>query len=125
MEQHAYFEKFLKRVPDNILVISLSFCAQRENIICLNACFDNFVVVKLTKDLLKEAGLPITLIFPECGRHTLSQMIYLSENPNLKIYAGKCTPILLNPNLITTLNDIFNINGLTSVKKDMEKIIIK
>ena len=122
LEQQAYFEKFLKQVPDDILVVSLSFCQEKENVICLNVCFDTFAIVKVAEGIKNNFSQPLVIIFPECGRHTLSQIIYLLES-NIQIYVGRCTPIILNPNLITTLSDVFGIKGLTSVKKDMEDII--
>ena len=50
-------------------------------------------------------------------------MIYLREKFEIEVFIGKCTPILLNPNLINTLNSVFKIKGLTSVKKDLSKIL--
>ena len=123
MEQQNYFDKLLKQAPSNVLIISLSYCTQRENIICLNACFDVFATVEFAESLSKKYSLPITVFYPKCDRHTLSQMIYLKEKENIEVYIGKCTPILLNPNLITTLNNSFGIKGLASVKKDLNEIL--
>ena len=123
LEQQNYFDKLLKQTPNNVLIISLSYCTQRENIVCLNACFDVFATVEFAEGLSKKYSLPITVFYPKCDRHTLSQMIYLKEKENIEVYIGKCTPILLNPNLITTLNNSFGIKGLTSVKKDLNEIL--
>ena len=120
LEQQAYFEKFLKHVPEDILVISLSFCLQKNNVVCLNACFDEYSVIKIVEGVRNITSVPQILIFPRCGRHTISQMLYFSGQDNLKIYVGKCTPVILNPNMITTLSSVFGIHGLTSVKKDIE-----
>lgn len=122
LEQQDYFQKFLKQIPDDILVISLSFCTPRKNVICLNACFDFYAVVNVVEFLKQEFELPVTLVFPRCERHTISQMIYLSKEGGMKIYVGKCTPVILNPNLIVTLNEVFGIHGLSSVKKDIDDI---
>lgn len=123
LEQKTYFEKLLAQIPDNILVISLSFCVQRENVICLNACFDTYAITRITTGLNQELNMPVKIFFPKCDRHTISQMIYLSQNKNTEIYVGKCTPVMLNPNMMITLKDSFGINGLTSVKKDLESIL--
>lgn len=125
LEQQTYFSKLLKQTPDDVLVVSLSYCTPKDNIICLNACFDTFAPVIFTEGISEMCDLPVTLFFPKCDRHTISQMIYLSHKKNVGIYVGKCTPIMLNPNLISTLNDVFSINGLTSVKKDLEAILNK
>ena len=47
----------------------------------------------------------------------------INQKPDITIYAGKCTPIMLNPNMMITLKKVFNINTLTSVKKDLDKIV--
>ena len=125
LEQQTYFDKLLKQTPDNVLIISLSYCQQKENVVCLNACFDIFAVVEFAEGLVTKYNKQITVFYPKCDKHTLSQMIYLKQKEKINIYIGKCTPILLNPNLISTLNSVFNINEMTSVKKDLERIINK
>ena len=123
LEQKAYFEKLLTQTPENILVISLSYCVPRNNVICINACFDSYAEIQITEALLEDTQLPITAFFPKCGRHTISQMITLSNNKRVKIYLGKCTPIMLNPNMFTTFQKVFGIKSLTSVKKDLKEIL--
>lgn len=123
LDQKAYFEKLLSQTPEDVLVISLSYCIQRDNIICLNACFDSYAITGITNKLIEEVQVPITLFFPKCDRHTISQMIYLAGNKNVGIYVGRCAPIMLNPNMMITLQKIFGIKGLTSVKKNLAEII--
>ena len=84
-----------------------------------------FAVTKITEGLAEELSIPISVFFPKCDRHTISQMIYLNQKHNINIYVGKCTPIMLNPNMMITLKNLFNINGLTSVKKDLDEILKK
>lgn len=123
LEQKAYFEKLLCQTPLDTLIISLSYCVKRENIICLNACFDTYAITKITDGILDELSVPTTVFFPKCERHTISQMINLAQKDNVKVFVGKCTPIMLNPNMILTLKNVFDINGLSSVKKDLEEIL--
>lgn len=123
IEQWTYFDKLFKLIPDDVLVVSLSYCAPKENIICLNACFDSYAVTEFAEALRKIYDLPLTVFFPKCDRHTMSQMIYLSTQENIGVFVGKCTPMILNPNLINTLTPLFGIKGLTSAKKDLNEII--
>lgn len=122
LEQKAYFEKLLAKTPDNVLIISLSYCIQRENIICVNACFDSFALTKIAEGISEEIPTPISVFFPKCDRYSISQMIYLNRKERINIYVGKCTPIMLNPNMMITLKNLFGINSLTSVKKDLDDI---
>lgn len=123
LEQKTYFEKLLNQAPSDTLIVSLSYCAKRDNIICLNACFDAYAVTKIADGILNGLSLPVTVFFPKCERHTISQMINLSQKDRVKVFVGKCTPIMLNPNMILTLKNVFGINGLSSVKKDLEEIL--
>ena len=121
-EERTYIKSFFKQIPDDILIISSSIQNKRENIIYINACFDSYAIVKITNEIQKISDINMSIIFPKCDRHTMSQMIYLSNKKNIKIFVGKCTPVILNPNLIITLNKIFNIKSLSTVKKDLNEI---
>lgn len=123
LEEQSYFSKLLKQTPSNILIVSFSFCTEKINIMCLNACFDSFAPAYFAEQISEFTNIPITVFFPKCHLHTMSRMIYLSQKNNLRIFVGKCTPIILNPNLITTLNKEFNIQGLSTIKKDLENIL--
>ena len=73
-------------------------------------------------EALKSYNLPITVFIPKCYRDTVSQMVYLSNNANVQVYVGKCTPIVLNPSLMLTMRKVFNIRNITTAKKDLEDI---
>lgn len=124
LEQKSYFEKLLEQVPEDVLVLTLSYCLKRENVICVNACFDTYAITKFAKGIKKETKLPISIFFPKCDRHTISQIMYLTTLKDFDIHVGKCAPIILNPNMIVTLKKVFGINGLTSVKKDLDEILM-
>lgn len=122
LEQKAYFEKLIKHTPKDVLIISFSYNFERENLIHINTCFDSYSMIKIY-DEIKESQKPITVFVPKCDRNSISQMIYLSGNSNTKVFVGKCTPIILNPSLMNTLQEIFQINSITSSKKDLERIL--
>ncbi len=122
LEQKVYFEKLTKLTPQNILIISFSYNAEKENLIHINTCFDNFSWIKII-EFLKTLEHNITVFVPKCERSTISQMIYLSNTQNLKIFIGKCTPIILNPSLLNTLQKIFKIQSISTCKKDLKQIL--
>ena len=121
LEQKAYFEKLIKLSDNDTLIISFSYNTEKENVIHINTCFDSFGLIKVYNEI-KNTSLPITVFIPKCDRNTISQMIYLSEDKNTKVFVGKCTPIILNPSLIATLKQVFEISGITTAKKDLETI---
>ena len=122
-EDREYYNKFLDIVPDDVLVISLSCYKEKNNVVYLNACFDSYAMLRISDEILNQYDLKTYLIFPKCDIHTISKMIYFSNRKGSFVYVGKCTPITLNPNLIFTLTKIFNIKGLTTPKKDLERIM--
>ena len=122
-ETENYSEKLIEKTPEDVLIISLSLFSKRDNVVCLNAGCDALASAQLADDIEKNTELPITIFFPVCDRHTISKMIYHSSGKGVNVFVGSCTPIMLNPNLIKTLTNIFGIQEFTTVKNDLEKII--
>ena len=122
LEQQSYFEKLIKLTPQRILVLSFSYHFERDNLIHINTCFDNYGWIKIFESI-KTFDIPIKIFVPKCERNTISQIIYLSHMENIEVYLGKCTPIILNPSLMNTLKTTFQINSITIAKKDLEQIL--
>ena len=120
-EQKAYFEKLIKTTPQDTLIISFSYNFEHKNIIFLNTCFDSYGLVRIFNSV-KDYDIPITVFMPKCGRNTISEMVYYAQNKNTKVFIGKCTPIILNPSLMSTLEDTFGINSITNPRKDLKDI---
>ena len=113
----------LRIVPENIFVISAPCCDEKNNVITLNAASDGYSIGYFADYITKNCNLPLSVIFPKCDRHTLSQIIHMSAWKNVQIFLGKCTPIMLNPTLINTLSELFGILEMSSPKKDLEKFV--
>ena len=122
IEEKVYFEKLIKLAPKNVLFISFSYNSERENFVHINTCFDNYSWLKFF-DFINNSNLKTTVFIPKCNKNTISQIIFLSNKENTKIYIGKCAPILLNPSLMITLQKIFKIKEITTSKKDLEEIL--
>ena len=121
IEQRVYFEKLIKLAPANVLIISFSYNIEKENLVYINTCFDYYSWVKIFEEL-ETYKLKTTIFIPKCERSSISQIIYFSRFKNINIYIGKCTPIILNPSLMSTLQKTFSIKSITSAKKDLEEI---
>jgi hydroxylamine reductase (hybrid-cluster protein) len=113
----------LKIIPDDYLIISVPCSKTKENIVSLNTNSDSYAIVQVIDYLKEVTDIPITIFFPKCDRHTISQIINFSAQKKYKIFLGKCTPILLNPSLIKTLNEIYDINEFSTPKKDFHKLL--
>ena len=46
LEQRTYFEKLIKLIPKNILILSFSYNSEKENLIHINTCFDYYSWIK-------------------------------------------------------------------------------
>jgi hypothetical protein len=108
--------------PADTLIISFSYDVEKENLVHINTCFDSFSWIKIFK-FLNSFELKTTIFVPKCERNTISQVIYLSGFQNVSVYIGKCAPIVLNPSLLNTMQDVFDIKGITISKKDLEQIL--
>lgn len=122
LEQRTYFEKLIKLAPKSVLIISGSYNIEQENLIHLNTCYDNYSWIRIF-EFVRKFNLPITVFVPKCERSSVSQMVYLSEQTNVKVFVGKCAPIILNPSLMNTMQGVFAIKSITNSKKDLEEIL--
>ncbi len=122
VNQKAYFEKLIKLSSKNTLIISFSYKSDLDNFIYINMCFDYFSLIRIF-DYIYKSNLPITIFIPKCHRDSISQMIYFASLEKVKLFLGNCTSIILNPALLKTLEEFFNISLISTVKKDLEQII--
>ncbi len=124
-EQQNYTKKLIEKAPENILIISLSYYIDKTNVICSNAYFDTYAVSYIAEYISKICSKKITIFFPVCDRHTISKMIYFSSENIAKIFVGSCSPIIVNPNLISILKEVYDIETFSTVKSDLNKILNK
>lgn len=121
-DEKEYFETFIKHVPEDVLVVSLFCCEQRENIICVNASNDVYAMNRLFKDITENFSQKITLIFPYVERHTLSVIINSVKNKKIKIYVGNKHQTVIKPNVTEVLKTEFGVFEITTPKKDLGNI---
>ena len=122
LEQKSYFEKLIRRAPEDTLIISFSYNSNRENIVHINTCFDSYSLNKIY-DYIKDFELPIVVFVPRCNKDSISQMIYFKKRKDTQVFVGKCTPMILNPSLMNTLEKLFAIKPISLVENDLEKIL--
>ena len=118
-----YFNIFLKKAQNNILFISLSPQEERENLISVNACFDNYAIFRFSdfvKNILKKK---LIVFFQECNSNFIPTIIYLKSKYNADIFIGKSNPLILSPSCINVLCKLFNIQKITTPVADLNKII--
>lgn len=120
-----YFDKFFGLVPKDTYIISLGYDRIGENIFHVNSFYDYSLVYKILKEIKKRIPLnemPMSIHITKCDKHTIVNALNLKNMGVKNVYMCKCPPTLVNPALIDTLRNVFDINEFTSYpKEDLEK----
>lgn len=124
-EQKKYFETLLKLIKDDTLVISLTDSHKESNIITINSAPDFFMIYRIIEGLnlaIKNSKINTTIFLAKCDKHTISNVLNLKNLGINNVFLSKCTPVMLNPTLTKTLNNIYGINPTTTAGEDLADI---
>lgn len=121
-EEEEYFKSLIKNIPSNVLLISLTCCENKDNILCFNAIADNCALLKFSEYIINLNLTKVNIFVPYCDRHTLSVLLNL-YNSEAKIYLGTWNKTILKPDILEELTKTFNISELSSPKQDLSNII--
>ena len=121
-DEDGYFKTFLKHIPKNILVISFTCCKEQDNILCINAEYDNIAFLKFSKYIIKQSSKKVNIFFPFCDRHTLSIILNTVKCRPNKIFVGNWNQIILKPNILESLKRNFGVLEISTPKKDLSSI---
>lgn len=122
----SYFDNFLEAVPKNCYVISLCHEKNSDNIFHFDSYFDYSLFYLILKKLSEKASLAdlnITVFLTKCDKHTLANLIYLSKIGVKNIYMCKCPSTLMNPSLLNTMRDLFDIKEFSNAREDLNNIL--
>lgn len=126
MAYYQYFQKFFDLMPKDCYAISLCCPINRENVFHLDAFYDYSYVYRILREINKKVDInnfPITVFLTRCDKHTISNLLYLRHLGIRQVYMCKCPTNLLNPSLIKTLQETFNIKEISDPKADIEKTL--
>lgn len=126
-ENKNYFDKLLKLLPDDILIINFSTLKnEKNNIININSGFDlNFVyetVISL-KNNIDTSEKPIIAFIPKCDKHITNLILNLQTLGVKKIFMGKCPAKNINPAVVNKFCELYNIDKYGNVKDDYKTFI--
>lgn len=124
----VYFQKFFELIPKDCYAISLCVSTSKKNVFHIDALYDYSLFYKIIdiiseKIPLNEANL--TTFLTNCDKHTISHLLYLKNAGVKNVYTCKCPTALINPALMDTLQEVFNIKEFTDSKKDIEDTLKK
>lgn len=121
-QQKEYFDKLLKQISDNTIVISLTDIYVGENIININMAPDFYTIYRILEKInhiCKEKEVDISIFLAKCDKHTISNILNLKKKGVKNVFLSKCTPIMLNPTLTSTLKTVFDIRPTNIASKDI------
>ena len=86
-----------------------------------NTCFDSYAVVRIFKHILSH-NLSASIFLPKCGRNTIAEMLDFKRYQGVNVFTDECEPVVINPSLMNTLREVFEIKPFGSARKDAEFI---
>lgn len=121
-----YFEKFFKLLPKDSYAISLSYPLNRENVFHLDSFYDYSLFYRILERISNKISLNqinMSIFITRCDKHTIAHLLYLREIGIKNIYMGKCPQTLINPALLNTLQETFNIKEFSDPQKDLKETL--
>lgn len=118
-----YFERFFELLPDDCYAISLCHKKHGKNIFHIDAFYGYSLVYQILKKFKQQLAIDqidMSVFLTKCDKHTISNLLYLKHIAVKNVYMSKCSPSLVNPALIKTLQEIFDIREISDAKKDLE-----
>lgn len=118
-----YFEKFFSLLPPDCFAISMSYKKQASNVFHVDSFCDYSLIYNIIKDLREKLAIdqiPLSIFLTKCDKHTISNLLYLKHIGVKDLYMCKCAPSLVNPVLIKTLQEVFEIKEFSDARTDIE-----
>lgn len=123
--QKEYYDKFLHLINEDMFVMSFSYTAKNKNILFIESDYGFPILYRSMEILLKEISienLNPTILFNRCEVHTISNVIYMKTIGVKNMYFTDCQPTLINPAVIQTLRDMYNLDNYTAPEADYKRI---
>lgn len=123
MPYFQYFKKFFELMPKNCYALSLCCPINKDNVFHSDIFFDYTYIYKILKEIRIKTDIsnfPLSIFLTRCDKHTISNLLYLKHLGIKDVYMCKCPTNLLNPSLIKTLQDSFDIKEMTDPKTDLD-----
>lgn len=121
-----YFQTFFNLLPKDNFAISICCPLKAENVLNLDSFFDYSLFYQILKKLRTNIDFtetPLSVFVTRCDKHTIANLIYLRKIGIKNIFLCKCLPSLITPNLVNTLEEVFDIKQITTPQKDLNEIL--
>lgn len=125
-EYNLYFNKFFSLMPKNCYAISLSHEKIEENVLHVDSFYDYLFIYKILEKFNEKIPLNmlnISIFITKCDQYTITNVINFINMGIKNIFLCKCTPALINPNLIATLKKTYELNEFSTPEEDLAKTL--
>ena len=122
LRQKDYFEKFFDIMPENTAAISFSYNPDMENVIALNLGNDYAILYKVLKIIFEKIPVvsdKLAFFFTKCDVNSLSNIINLHNKGAKNLFISDCPPLVINPAVLRSFTELFNVNHMTNPKNDL------
>lgn len=127
-EYKEYFDRFLKIMPKDCYAVSLAHARDEENVLHIDSFYDYLLIYKILEKFNEKKPLKklnITIFITKCDQYTITNVINFINMGVKNIFLCKCLPIIVNPSLISTMQDTFGINKFSTPEEDLAKTLSK
>ena len=117
-----YFEQFFLNFPKDSYAISLCYPINNENTFHLDSFCEYFLSYKILSYLKQAEDFDekkLNIFLTRCDKHTISNLLYLKHIGVENVYMCKCPHNLINPALMKTLQEVFDIKEMSEARKDL------
>lgn len=123
-----YFEQFFELMPQDCFVFSLCCPINTDKVYHLDSFYDYslfYIMLKEIKSKIPLESINISIFLTRCDKHTISNLLYLKHIGIKNIYMCKCPQSLINPSLLKTLQETFNIKEMSTPEEDLKATLKK
>ena len=120
-----YYKKMYDLIDDNSFIITFSYHYNVSNELYINLSNNLPAIYKVLLVIFNQIPIDseyIAFFFSKCDANSISNIINLSNLGAKKIFLSQCPPNTLNPNLLSTLKNIYNVNTISTPKDDLKLI---
>lgn len=118
-----YYKQLIAHLSYDIFIISLFCCEEKENLVCVNALYDNYALPYIVEKISNAVNKNLNVFVPVCKRHTITDLIHLTKYYQTHVYWNLNNCNSVNPSVAKTLTEFLNIDIITVPKSDIEKLI--
>lgn len=123
-----YFQNFFELLPKDCFAISFFYPINQENAVYLDSIYNYVLFYKILEKIDEKIPfkkINMSIFLTRCDKYTIINLLYLKHIGVKNVYMCKCPPTLINPSLMKTLQETFEIKEFSDPQKDIQETLAK